>query len=141
MRLLTSDGDDDYGDDFEEEAEDEDSSRRIIRMCYCCGSTRESEKSIREHVLIYEAVARAGSATGRRPGGGPLRASGWCRLPGPAAASDTLKAYSAAAGGTTRPTPLIAVLPATGLCGSREVGRPLQVVQGPAQVQRMRSDL
>ena len=35
--------DDSYGDDFEDEVEAEDSSRRIIRMCYCCGSTRESE--------------------------------------------------------------------------------------------------
>ena len=89
--------DDDYGDDFEEEAEEEDSSRKIIRMCYCCGSTRESEKSIREHVLVcrkrWLRRERYRPTSWRRP----LPRFGWCRLPGPSAASEALKAYSEAA--------------------------------------------
>ena len=96
MKVLMRRHDDDYGDDFEENEEEEDASRRIIRMCYCCGSTRESEKSIRDPRFELQWGGCAGSAPADGLEGGRSRASGFV-VPGPSAASDALKAYSEAA--------------------------------------------
>lgn len=92
--------DSDYGDDFEADAPGEveaSSKRPVVRMCYCCGSTRESERSIKAHVALCR--KRWLKREGYRPTAWrrPLPAFGFCRLPGPAAPSDALVAYSQAA--------------------------------------------